>query len=582
MLRKFFLGSVSTDEKPNPESIDKTLNIHATLNKHNAKGDTALHLAIKSDNLPLTKSLATSDTIHLNEVNLSDETPLFYAVTKPIAAYTEALLANKTTKINILNKRGLSPLHIAVANGNEFNVKKLLEYGANPNLMSYPTSTLKTSIKFSSSSCANGTPLHTAFQQNNLSNEIIESLIFNSKPANINEKNILNQTPFFIAMGHQSLNELSEKNKYFILKTGDMNVLTKSNESILHAAARNKKMPIDMFKMLIDYNNESGVNRLLQIDNLGESPLYCAIANDDTEKANRILAQQQPDGDIYDENRKNPLHAASKNNNLKLAKGLINKFGIGHPDSYLDIQDKSHRTPLQYASINGNVDMISFFYKKDKTCFEGESAEEALRLALVHNKPQAVAKLIECGVNPDVHVNLGQSFEISSSLSSFSSISDEELIDETGILENGDTPLHYAVKKGDIALAKLCLEKSPYLINSSNKENQTPAFFAIDTLSPEMAYLLWSKGSKILESVSADTLLLHAASKGFTSEDDIKDFFQNPEYKLSQTQLTIKNSMGEENKKNINMHNMYAKYAKKVVIKTDNANEVHRKIVSKI
>lgn len=155
-----------------------------------------------------------------------------------------------------------------------------------------------------------------------------------------------------------------------------------------------------------------------------------------------------------------------------------------------------------------------------------------------------VIKLISYGANPDVHVQLGNDHDKFSFAASCSGYDYDK--DKTGVLEEGDTPLHFAVKTDNKALALVCLEKKPGMVNSVNSKNKTPAHTAIKVLSPEMAHLLKTNGAELelfKEIKGTDkrknTLLMEAAGQ-FGSDKQLYSFFSEDNYQLSEKQKEMR------------------------------------------
>lgn len=516
-----------------------TSDLAIEINALNDDGDSGLHLAVTKDHLTIVSTLLDKKASPA-VVNKMGETPLHLAATKKTNDFTK-LLADSTI-INKLNHLGETALHKAVEAGQHANVLSLLDKKANTSLV---TNKVLLSLKYSSTGL--NTVLHYAFQQNKINIAIIDALIHAQTPVHVS-----NQDGFVaahLAVGHQQANLLTEAHLDYLLKV-DASLKTNNNATILHHAAKNNQLSAKLFEKVLNNDFKKNTASVLDaIDNFGNTALLYAAESDNLDKL-RLLVDKKANVNIY--KKTSALHLAIKNNNADAAILLL-EHGAN-----TEALDQDTNKPLVYAANNGNVDIINALHKKGAD-FSGPQGELALKNALLNNHIEAATRLIELGANANIHIVPSIRVEHSSSgFGPSSSISGTRYIkndgdDKTGLIQKNDTPLHIAVKMGNIQLASACLIQKPMLVNALNDKGISPPFYALKRLNHEMAHLLYTLGEKIQQSIACSgvnlldsgaprkrTLLMQAASRGLGSQKELDEFFTNPEFKLSDKQKQIK------------------------------------------
>ena len=86
-------------------------------------------------------------------------------------------------------------------------------------------------------------------------------------------------------------------------------------------------------------------------DNLGESPLYCAVEVGNESMA-RLLVRKGADVNLQNQIGQSPLHLATKNGHKNVANHLLKK------GASVDLQDMQGRTPLDLAAEQGHENMV--------------------------------------------------------------------------------------------------------------------------------------------------------------------------------------------------------------------------------
>lgn len=523
------------------------------INAKSLKGKTILHKAVIHDNLDLTMQLSTNTNVKINALDDQGNTALHYAVQKNICDFSEALI-HANASVQNKNNNGETPLHLAVNANSSANVKLLLENNVNMDVATNETMVL------SSVGCGVGlcTPLHYAFMREikNLNSNLI--LLFIEKNADFNKPDQLGRTPIYYAMLHSSLNTLDKNILQSLICRANLTIKTNKQETLLHAASRNENIPEEIFHQLVYRMARVRVPDLLNSpDSQGNTALFYAIVNKNSEQIKLLLEEGIINPNIW--KNSSPLHEAIKNNDNSTAIKLL-ELGAD-----ANAQDNKKNTPLIYAASKGNLEMVECL-KKYGANFQGPLGEVALKKSILNWHVDVTVKLIEYGANPAIHIypsdNQNEQSASSIDLTKLKPSSRDGL-DRTFSLSPGDTLLHFAVKSNDLTLAASCLAKKPEMVNMTNDHLNTPAGLAIKMLSPQMAHLLWEKGEEIQFTkknnrlfskassywngeIRQKTLDMQAATRGFSSLEQVDEFFKDPNYKLTDMQVKIKQAL--ENK----------------------------------
>lgn len=550
-LKELIFGSSKKEELPKEESkLEESKRISVKIVKQeeemlgksigakNLKGRTALHKAAKNNNHKFVKYLLETG-IEVNEVDDNKMSALHLAAT---AENNEALIEMMKwpkVNLNLQNKLGETPLHEAVRKDKLHNVKELLKK-CKTDLQTFKvTGSSSISVNTGQSSA-----LHYAFYYVS-SPEIVKELINIDKKL-VNQQNQNNETPLHSALFSTKIDRFSKNDFAELFSLANLSLKTSNQKTYLHAAANNKHLPTDLFASLFKLfcvpKNEFEVSipLLNEVDDDSKTALFYLIINKKSQEA-LLLLEHKANPNLW--KGKSPLHFAIENNMTEV---VIKLLECGADPN---VEDKNGKSPLMYAAEIGNVEIINALKKYNADFIK--KADLLVKKALLNNNSDALIKLIEYGASPKVHVFPAQKNQafLDSSMSMISN--DGE--DKTFVLEQGDTPLHYAIRTQNSKLAKMCLQKISSLNNEANNKGETPAHLAIKFFSSEMANLLYSDGAPLQFSVPypgknsffdsnvrQNTLFMTAASRGFENDEHLLNFFKNPNFKLTEKQLKLK------------------------------------------
>lgn len=457
----------------------------------------------------------------VNKQNRNGRTALHYAL-RDNPDFAAGLIADKTTDVNVADDNGDTPIHVAAgsAKADITLVKQLLGRGAMVN------------VQNKSGVC----PLHKAVARGD---EGVVAALLEGK----------------VEVNYQT-SKGAEVN-FLSSKTGALNAY-EQGDAPLHVALRQQNLSRQIITGLI----KSGADIDLANHHY-QTPMYLALANPafpalDDETIKLFLDQQIRDFTSVGE-FPTLFHVAA--NNPGMTRKLFEKLFLAYVfekgdirDEIFDLEDKNGQTPLVLAAAQGNLELIDYFAENPKLSFNSAEGELALKKAILNGKYAAAIKLIGLGVNPDVHIykdrhSYGKSFTSMSS----SSHEKRDGHDSTGMIEDGDTPLHVAVKLGNFtatadagaALANACLEKRTSMVNSANARGKSPAFIALKLVCRSMAHQLWRANNDIKFELPVPgkegrkaTMMMEASRSGFPSPDpkELRRFFSDPDYKLCPAQ----------------------------------------------
>ncbi|XP_015765476.1 PREDICTED: transient receptor potential cation channel subfamily A member 1 homolog [Acropora digitifera] len=198
-------------------------------------------------------------------------------------------------------------------------------------------------------------------------------------------------------------------------------------------------------------------------DNYGSTPLHYAVAKGNTDAVSELLTHPGIDIEAKDKTQMTPLHVASSQGSLSVAKCLI-KAGAN-----LRSLDEEQMTPLHFACMEGSLEVAKLLF---------ETGEE-------QGGWSTVSKMV----------------------------TDQDREEQT--------PLHLAVEDGDIKLAKLCLDKGAN-VNAHKMNMSTPLHLAATGGDLEIVKMLVEHDANIEAKNALQETPLHRAAH--FNRVDIVDF----------------------------------------------------------
>jgi len=400
-------------ENRNYKAFHYLMHFHPDLNYKNNNNDTALTMAVKSNDVNMVKLLLNfceikeSDKINENKkkfFNISfrskifDDTNIENVEDTDVAGFDNL----KNLKINEQNNEGDTALSLAIQRKNKEMVYNLLICGADP---------LITNNK-------KETALINAVQANN---ENIVDLVLNVQD-DVNEIEENHDTPIIIAVRNGNdiiVSKLLKKNADITIRDKDFNtplmiaVRKKENISIvsnllnrpnntLHYRDSNGKTAfllsiesncLDITKLLI----KSGA-LMSDADSKKNNALMLACKYSNTHIANYLIESKIFDLNVQNENLNTALiKACKKNTNLNIVKTLVNN------SADLEIKNKLGNTALIVACLNSNAAIIKCLLNSGANleCNNNEGITPVI--ASCQNNNVGIAKTLICEYKANVN-----------------------------------------------------------------------------------------------------------------------------------------------------------------------------------
>ncbi|KTD49735.1 Ankyrin repeats (3 copies) [Legionella quinlivanii] len=509
----------------NSKLMDELLKDAAFIDAKTELGDTALLIAARGHHYETTKILVNNKA-SVTIANKRGELPIHFAATAADVDLNVLIWSKET--LNALNIQGETPLHYAVAAGSLANVKMLLANSANTNQATIKASSFATKGVHTFPGLS--TPVHYALHRDDLG--ILRELM--RYEYNRNLQNERGETAAFLAVSHKEAGSLTDEELSSLLKGLHLEKLTGKKETVLHAAANNTKITASQLSTILSIVNPEAEDKRREINHTlmdaknhsGKTALIQAVIQKQLDKAELLLS-----------------HGANP-----------------------DIADASGFAAIVYAAQNGDNAMLEKL-KAGGADFTGHAGELAIKQALLNNHVPTATLLIKSGAKAQTPVYPSVRIETYSSISSFSSITETQKVndgkDRMGCIKAGDTALHITARRSslnetekaeNLALATACLEQNKGLVNVGNAKGKTPPFYALKTLNEDIAPQLFSKGAQFTESTKEPSsnprdpryysLDMATADSLFTRET--RALFFKGNYVLTPEQLSIKQKVAEK------------------------------------
>lgn len=508
--------NVVTSEKKNPLHLavaNNSLKIAKLLLKNQVNindttdmGITALHTAVITGSIEMVKLLIDNNA-NVNATGIRDETPLNIAVAYEHEKIAEFLILSGATINHGLNQDML--LHMAVFNKNECLVELLLSNNADITVrykngrtalhlaVSYECSKivymlLRKGAKVNDRTESGDTSLHMAVENQNY--EVCNILL--QAYADVNIENNNGRTPLYIAAGKGYLNIVS----LLLDHKPDLTL----NKFAVHFALggselQNKKIILELLAygfsvdFIIDYNRTQIFDLLKKAVSNGHLGILEYLMKINI-NYNKILF------DLKEEKFQTLIHAAVQNNQLQIAKFLIEN------ESDVNVKDEKGHTPIFYAVQNnnpdttklilyskphinsdyklffmviskGNSEIIQDFLKYYSDInFEDEFGTTALHFAAWNGDEETVQLLFDKGARIKTVESLPQIYFNSQMNSSIQNYYGEDVLED--FRKNMvTTPLHIAVRKNYSDITEAFLENG-FTVNMRDGCGRTPLHIA--------------------------------------------------------------------------------------------------------
>ncbi|XP_074357005.1 uncharacterized protein LOC141696779 isoform X1 [Apium graveolens] len=468
-------------EKGNAERVRFILREFANKNllvKLNMLEQTALHLAVRKGHTEVAEVIIgearrqlpeTSLQALLREGDLHNDTALHYAVMEKNVAIVKLLVEADPTDTHAQNDDGKTPMYLAVAYGFDDIVEIIFTTCTAPSL--------------------NG-PNGTALRMNNLDQA--------ESPGRALYKIMDKDTLFAAAIA-------GDADVIAHLEMQADRLLTRDDETILHIESRNGNTNWVRFIL----RNFSNKNLLTKLTRQKYTALHFAIYRGHTEVAEVITEAARrhlPETSFQaflrqaDEDMDTALHAAVMKGSIEILKLLVES-----DPTHKHEQNSKGKTPIHIAAENGYTDIVKVLCT---TCtaplnLDGPGSSTALHAAI--KKDNDIIEVVEALIDAARRHLPKASFQ------AFLRHGDEDM----------ETPLHYAVTEGNVAIVKLLVEADPTDPHIQNNDGKTPMYIAVEKGLKDIVEIISTTcTSPSLDGPDGSTAL-HAAIKDGNHDIDV-------------------------------------------------------------
>ncbi|XP_046651126.1 serine/threonine-protein phosphatase 6 regulatory ankyrin repeat subunit B-like [Daphnia pulicaria] len=396
----------------------------------------------------------------------------------------DSLLAHPKVKVNDVDEDGRTALHSAAGVSNAIAVRKLIEKGANPNIVD-----------------KNGTsPLHLAAQQRD-DYEIIDLLLAHPK-VNVDDVDGEGHTALHFAIHTSNVIAVQK----FIDKGANPNILDKEGLlSPLHVAAQQRDGN-PMIDLLLEAQKVKGLGDVNDRNKQGKTALHYAAGSSNEITAEHLI-ELGADLHCRDNNGDPPLHVAAIHaKDMNIIDLLLKNMKQGDIEQY-----RNDKGLVCYAKMNcyglddqivarlvekgiepSNTEPTVCSQEIDNILKEGnfdvnsrdQNEETLLFFAIRANNVNGVRFLLERGADPTVRNIEGNTlFHTAALFLTDSDVLGLMLVDGKKIEidirnKEGDTALHYAIMQSNVPVARFLLSNgaSP---NVADENGYTPLRWAI-------------------------------------------------------------------------------------------------------
>lgn len=385
--------------------------------KDTVSNNSALHLAVKYNNLKITAKLFKLG-VDPEITNSFGDTALHQAVLieKSVGEHMVGLLIKNGVPVQQQNKRGHSVLHFVAKN-------------PSPHALQIAQKLIKKGAPIHSRNMYEETALHAAAYHNNVlvARELIDADI------DIHAVNLDQETALEVAIrrGHKPMVELLKKHG-----------AQKQSKNLTELAARDLIVGIQKGNLQSVHKAlEQGADSNAE-NSMGMRPLHYAIKNTKTSHMKQIILALLNDGAEIDAQNKHgstALHQAVFYDNKQAAILLIQNGADG------TLQNMYGETPSQFA-----------FKRKLKWMHILEEASgQSLETILIHRRK--MAQIIK-----------------KDDLKAFQEITEQHLVQPNDFVTVNDKPIHIAAFYGSVSILEFLLKNFEMDVNTRNTRHNTP------------------------------------------------------------------------------------------------------------
>ena len=424
-------------------------------------GKTALHLAVEQKCLPACKLLFTTEV--LKQKDKTGNTP-FHNIVRDnfIACFDEAMKYVDKSVVKGINNKNETPLHIAAKNANDGTILlKLIEAGSRVDAITPKGNTL----------------LHFAAEKgSDISVKILLDFVgVSQRQSLLNAQNKEGQTAFILA----AKNGFTECCKQ--MQGANVNHQDKTGSTALHyACSCSSNRALSCVQHLISNNSDTSIK-----DNNKHTALYKAATKNNCDSLSFLLKSKENFEEEFDEilskvSSKKCFRCINELLNREEVKKLINKpDSEGNTHLHMAIKDRGYVLIEVLLQMGKNISIAN------------NDNEYPLHIAATFLKGNSKA----CQL--------------------FKRVLDESGPFVNSCSKNGDSPLHYAVRSGNIEAVRALLAKNGQLFKRNKNELNCLQIAAVEgqTLILQEIVLKFKKGKRRTEILQGKPHLLHLASK---------------------------------------------------------------------
>ena len=464
-------------------------------------GLNSLMIAAQNGHVSILKYfLSLSDKVNINAQNKCGFTPLLLACCKGFEEVVRILMGNPRLDVNIADKEGRTALYIACISGHEAIVSMLLGHK---------------DIQVNKANINDMTPLIAACQKGHLG---VTRLLFATDVVDVNAQNKHKDTALLYACSNGC-----EEMVRILLKSPqlDVNIASESGMTPLYMACSKGQEAI--LSMLLGHEDIQ-VNKA---NNYMTTPLIAACHKGHLGVVRLLLARDDVNVNAQNKNKHTALMISCNRGSIDIVRCLLDHKGID-----INLEDSNDKTALILACDNGKTEIIKILLQrkdlqKTKSRDGAGHLQEYLGKIMImvtkENNLGLVKKLIE-EVNADPNdetidginsLMIASCHGYISVLEYFLSLSDKININAQSKL--GETPLHFACRKGFEEVVRILMGCPQLDVNIADKEGETALYMAcIRGHEAVVSMLLGHEDIQVNKANSKmNTPLYAACSKGY-------------------------------------------------------------------